>query len=277
MTLLGSFTCTSTVEAVASDIPNGHENVSDNGYMCGNATTNAKSNGYGDGFNGHETSNGHENSPNGCNDANGLEKSTCHEKSNVYDDAIGCAKSNRRNSSTQQEQKSTETKTGDNEASMERGRGRGAPVGAGGGDGEGTFLELGDLPDNALANAFFSGFLDSLQVASCLKIVSKRMMAVGSGACKVGRRVWKGGEGGVYSIGEIYSISCTAVVVGRGAEGEMGERGTVAHGEGRRFDGRGKGWNMGDGDNDAGVIRRRCDGRSGGLLRLGERAIWGRA
>lgn len=46
-------------------------------------------------------------------------------------------------------------------------------------------LDLMDLPDHALANAFFSGFLDSIKVVSCLRLVSKRMMAVGSDSCKV--------------------------------------------------------------------------------------------
>lgn len=47
------------------------------------------------------------------------------------------------------------------------------------------YLELADLPDNAIANTFFSGFLDSLQVAGCLRLVSKRMMAIGNDACRV--------------------------------------------------------------------------------------------
>lgn len=46
-------------------------------------------------------------------------------------------------------------------------------------------LDLMDLPDHALANAFFSGFLDSIKVVSCLRLVSKRMMAVGSDSCKI--------------------------------------------------------------------------------------------
>lgn len=49
-------------------------------------------------------------------------------------------------------------------------------------------LDLMDLPDHALANAFFSGFLDSIKVVSCLRLVSKRMMAVGSDSCKVTSR-----------------------------------------------------------------------------------------
>ncbi|CAM9290491.1 unnamed protein product [Ascophyllum nodosum] len=40
-------------------------------------------------------------------------------------------------------------------------------------------LQLSDLPDSALANAFFSGFLDSLHVACNLRLVSRRLMAIG--------------------------------------------------------------------------------------------------
>lgn len=48
-----------------------------------------------------------------------------------------------------------------------------------------SLVGLGDLPDAALARAFFSGFLDSLEVASSLRLVSRRMMAVASIACQV--------------------------------------------------------------------------------------------
>lgn len=42
-----------------------------------------------------------------------------------------------------------------------------------------------DLPDHALAIAFFSSFLDSIKVVSCLRLVSKRIMAIGSDSCQV--------------------------------------------------------------------------------------------
>lgn len=46
-------------------------------------------------------------------------------------------------------------------------------------------IELMDLPDHALANAFFSGYLDSIEVVRSLRLVSKRTMIVGSDSCKV--------------------------------------------------------------------------------------------
>lgn len=42
-----------------------------------------------------------------------------------------------------------------------------------------------DLPDSALGRAFFSGFLDSLEIVLSLRLVSRRMMDVGSTACQV--------------------------------------------------------------------------------------------
>lgn len=42
-----------------------------------------------------------------------------------------------------------------------------------------------DLTDTALARAFFSGFLDSLEIILSLRLVSRRMMEVGSDACQV--------------------------------------------------------------------------------------------
>lgn len=49
-------------------------------------------------------------------------------------------------------------------------------------------VELMDLPDHALANAFFSGFLDSIEVVKSLRVVNKRTMLVASDFCKVRAR-----------------------------------------------------------------------------------------
>jgi len=54
-----------------------------------------------------------------------------------------------------------------------------------------SLVGLEDLPDRALARALFSGFLDSLEVASTLRYTSKRVMMVASTACKV-RCGWEG-------------------------------------------------------------------------------------
>lgn len=45
--------------------------------------------------------------------------------------------------------------------------------------------KLTDLPDSVLANAFYSGFLDTLHVASCVRLVSRRVMVIGRDARKV--------------------------------------------------------------------------------------------
>lgn len=52
-------------------------------------------------------------------------------------------------------------------------------------DMEDVLVELMDLPDHALANAFFAGFLNSIEVLRSLRVVSKRTMAVASDSCKV--------------------------------------------------------------------------------------------
>lgn len=45
--------------------------------------------------------------------------------------------------------------------------------------------KLNDLPDSVLANVFYSGFLDTLHVASCVRLVNRRVMAIGRDARKV--------------------------------------------------------------------------------------------
>lgn len=44
---------------------------------------------------------------------------------------------------------------------------------------------LEDLPDGVIARALWTGFLDSLEVASALRTVSRRFQAIGSNACQV--------------------------------------------------------------------------------------------
>lgn len=53
-----------------------------------------------------------------------------------------------------------------------------------------SLVGLEDLPDRALARALFSGYLDSLEVASSLRHTSKRVMKVASAACKVTCSWW---------------------------------------------------------------------------------------
>lgn len=54
-----------------------------------------------------------------------------------------------------------------------------------------SLVGLEDLPDRVLARVLFSGFLNSLDVASTLRHISKRVMMVASTACKV-RCGWGG-------------------------------------------------------------------------------------